>query len=74
MPVRLLTDRGRATSIHRIAAKKRSRKPISKILHSTGPIGPELPGLPPDRYSVLPQHVVGLDEYAELCGLPLQSE
>ena len=26
MPVRLLTDRGRATSIHRIAAKRSSRK------------------------------------------------
>ena len=51
-------------SIHSIAEKRSSRKPISKILYTPGPIGPELSGLPPDRYRVLPQDVVVLDGYA----------
>src|SRR5215212_8089263 len=48
------------------AGKKSSRKPISKILHSPGPIGQELPGLAPNRYRVLPKDVVMLDGYAGL--------
>jgi hypothetical protein len=62
-----LSRRGSSTtSIHSIAEKKSSRKPISKILHSPGPIVPGSPGLLPYRYRVLPQNVVVLDGYAGL--------
>jgi hypothetical protein len=36
--------------IHRSAWNRNSRKFISKILHSTGPIGPESPYLPTPKH------------------------
>jgi hypothetical protein len=51
-------------SIHRVAEKTHSRKPIYKILHCPGPIGPLLSGSLLNRHTTLPQDVVSLNRYA----------
>jgi hypothetical protein len=60
--------------IHPIAWKKNSRKFISKILHSTGPIPLESP-IPDTPHSPVPVELVTpMDRYARLRMLPCRKQ